>query len=79
MPNVITPNHDGANDSFSFKCINEKIWQIEIYNRWGKLVFSSKHYQGEWDASNLDNGMYYYSLKSPESPAQYKGVVHVLR
>jgi gliding motility-associated-like protein len=79
MPNVITPNHDGANDSFSFKCINEKIWQIEIYNRWGKLVFNSKNYRGEWDASNLDNGMYYYTLRSPVSPTQYKGVVHVLR
>jgi gliding motility-associated-like protein len=79
MPNVITPNNDGANDSFSFKCMNEKIWQIEIYNRWGKLVFLSKHYQGEWNASNLDNGMYYYTLKSNTLATPYKGVIHVLR
>jgi gliding motility-associated-like protein len=79
MPNVITPNNDGANDSFSFKCIQEKIWHIEIYNRWGKLVFNSKHYQGEWNASNLDNGMYYYTLRSNTAPNLYKGVVHVLR
>jgi gliding motility-associated-like protein len=79
MPNVITPNNDGANDSFSFKCMNEKIWQIEIYNRWGKLVFVSKHYQGEWNASNLDNGMYYYTLNSHTLGTPYKGVIHVLR
>jgi gliding motility-associated-like protein len=79
MPNVITPNNDGANDSFSFKCMSENVWQIEIYNRWGKVVFASKHYQGEWDATNLDNGIYYYTLKSNTSDTPYKGVIHVLR
>ena len=41
MPNVITPNGDGANDQFILPCINEQVWAIEIYNRWGKMVFHS--------------------------------------
>jgi gliding motility-associated-like protein len=79
LPNVITPNNDGANDRFTFSCIHEAIWQLEIYNRWGKLVFNSRHYQGEWDAGNLDNGMYYYTLQSQSASVPYKGVIHVLR
>jgi gliding motility-associated-like protein len=79
LPNVITPNNDGANDSFTFACINKQVWQLAIYNRWGKIVYSSQHYQGEWDASNLENGMYYYSLHNQSASVPYKGVIHVLR
>ncbi|MDO1447230.1 gliding motility-associated C-terminal domain-containing protein [Rhodocytophaga aerolata] len=79
LPNVITPNNDGANDSFTFACMNKHVWQLAIYNRWGKVVYTSQHYQGEWDASNLENGMYYYSLYNQSASVPYKGVIHVLR
>ncbi|QHT66293.1 T9SS type B sorting domain-containing protein [Rhodocytophaga rosea] len=79
MPNVITPNGDGANDTFVIPCIQEKTWAIEIYNRWGKIVFHSKAYQGEWSGENQDNGIYFYTITNPASKTSLKGMVHVLR
>jgi gliding motility-associated-like protein len=79
MPNVITPNGDGDNDSFIIPCTQEQGWGIDIYNRWGKLVFHSTAYQGEWQAENLDSGIYYYTLVHSSTKASFKGVVHVLR
>jgi gliding motility-associated-like protein len=79
MPNVITPNGDGANDTFVIPCIQEQLWAIEIYNRWGKMVFHSKAYQGEWSGENQDNGIYFYTITNPISKTSLKGMVHVLR
>lgn len=79
MPNVITPNGDGANDTFVIPCVKEQLWAIEIYNRWGKMVFHSKSYQGEWSGENQDNGIYFYTITNPLSKTSLKGMVHVLR
>jgi gliding motility-associated-like protein len=79
MPNVITPNGDGDNDSFIIPCIQEQVWAIEIYNRWGKLVFYTKAYQGEWQAENLESGIYFYTLTNQNLRTPLKGIVHVLR
>ncbi len=62
-PNIITPNGDGINDTFE---IAEKNTKIEIWNRWGKLVFKSDNYQNDWGSDkNLTAGIYYYRLESP--------------
>jgi gliding motility-associated-like protein len=79
MPNVITPNGDGANDTFVIPCTQKQTWAIEIYNRWGKIVFYSKAYQGEWSGENQDNGIYFYTLTNPISKTTLKGMVHVLK
>jgi gliding motility-associated-like protein len=70
IPNVITPNADGLNESFTIKnldvCIDKK---LHIYNRWGNLVFSSTDYCNSWSPDNLTSGVYYYIFDySPPSP-----------
>ncbi len=42
LPNVITPNNDGNNESFWFTASSEYIYKFEfrIFNRWGKEIFS---------------------------------------
>jgi gliding motility-associated-like protein len=79
IPNVITPNHDHANEFFVVKNGFGKIY-LTIYNRWGKQVYSSKDYQNDWNAAGLSNGAYFYYL-SGESPCfgQWKGIISVLR
>ena len=51
IPNCITPsNHDGINDVFqlsSAKDITE--FEIYIYDRWGKLIFTSTDPHFHWD------------------------------
>ncbi|MFN4082708.1 MAG: PKD domain-containing protein [Bacteroidia bacterium] len=39
LPNAITANADGLNDSFKPIGIDIKTWQMQIYNRWGLLVY----------------------------------------
>jgi gliding motility-associated-like protein len=73
VPNVVTPNGDGKNDSFIIGIPNST---MKIYNRWGKLVFESPNYQNDW-GKGVVNGTYYYILISPVGE-ECKGVVTVL-
>ncbi len=45
VPNSFSPNGDGINDYFKVNCLyNYENPIIEIYNRWGNLVFKKDHY-----------------------------------
>ncbi|MEO6884517.1 MAG: gliding motility-associated C-terminal domain-containing protein [Bacteroidia bacterium] len=86
FPNGITPNGDGKNDTWIIdniqyfpKCL------VEIYNRWGELLFSSPGYITKWDgtynAKPLPVGTYYYiiNLNDPRFPNVYTGPITILR
>jgi gliding motility-associated-like protein len=50
--NAISPNGDGTNDLFTIENITDECYvnnTVEIYNRWGVLVFETKNY------NNTDN------------------------
>lgn len=68
VPNAFTPNGDGINDEFrvAFKSIKE--FHIWIYNRWGRLVYSSDDPGKGWDG-NINGrpasvGTYYYVINA---------------
>jgi len=45
VPNSFSPNADGINDNFKITCLNYYANPIiEIYNRWGNLIFKKEHY-----------------------------------
>lgn len=80
MPNIITPNGDGINDYFlpiEESLLNEMA--LQVYSRWGSLVYENSHYTGEWDASSLASGVYYYILKSKTGNCdiEQKGSFHI--
>jgi gliding motility-associated-like protein len=67
LPNIFTPNGDGTNDFFKpfpYKYI-ESI-DMQIYNRWGGLIFSTKDPEILWNGTNqqskqqCSDGVYYY-------------------
>jgi gliding motility-associated-like protein len=80
-PNIITPNGDGVNDYFVVSNLDmlDYNWSLEIYNRWGKRVFSATPYLNDWDADNLSDGVYFYMLRSSGTSTSYKGSVSVVR
>ncbi len=43
IPNIFSPNFDGRNDYFQLfpNCGVDKIKNLEVYNRWGAVVYSS--------------------------------------
>jgi gliding motility-associated-like protein len=68
VPNVFTPNGDRANDLFAVKGVNITSFECSIFNRWGKLVFSSSDVMNSWDGkingSPADEGTYFYMIKA---------------
>jgi gliding motility-associated-like protein len=85
---VITPDGDGLNEEFVIFCVEEYPDNtVEVYNRWGLLVFEAENYDNTWngtDASGnpLPEGPYYYIIEytDPEgSPRQQKGSLSILR
>ena len=66
--NVISPNGDGKNDEFYIANITGKPSYLEIYNRWGNLVFKTIDYANKWPGTydtekDLPDGTYYYLLE----------------
>ncbi len=53
VPNSFSPNGDGYNESFSAKGagFDENFFTLEIYNRWGELVFSNSNINQAWDGT----------------------------
>ncbi|WP_066225405.1 gliding motility-associated C-terminal domain-containing protein [Formosa haliotis] len=68
----ITPNGDQWNEFFTVTGIDRCgfVIEVEIYNRWGALVYKSLNYQNNWSGQNdssafgnsnhLPTGTYYY-------------------
>jgi len=69
VPNIITPNGDGLNDCFQpgFEGEFNECFTLQVYNRWGALIFDSVAQGDCWDgrtkAGNIvDAGTYFYLL-----------------
>ena len=83
IPNVITPNNDGDNDTFEIEGINIFVsTEITIFNRYGDHVFEKKNYQNDWNAPGQAAGTYFYVLTAIDKAGQaheYKGWIQVIK
>ncbi len=84
--NGISPNGDGANDEWIIDNIDLfPNSMVEVYNRWGELLFQSKgyteHWKGIFKGQLLPVGTYYYIIKlnDPLFPDAYTGPITILR
>ena len=53
---VITPNDDGLNDFFEFTCINDRVASLEIFDRYGRQVYTNANYANEFNGIS-DSGV----------------------
>lgn len=66
IPNTFTPNGDGLNDTFGIagEALNE--FRMQIFNRWGQLVFESGNPNERWDGTfrgdKVSEGVYVYKV-----------------
>jgi gliding motility-associated-like protein len=82
-----TPNGDGVNDLWEIPCLNLFANRVQVFNRWGQLVFEAENYDGTWDGTNmgqdLPDATYYYiiAVDDPllDNPTIYKGNVTIIR
>jgi gliding motility-associated-like protein len=55
IPNTFSPNGDGVHDKWEIKYLNSYPGcTVEIYNRYGQLVFQSIGYNKSWDGTFKD-------------------------
>jgi hypothetical protein len=79
VPNLITYNHDGMNDSFVVLNIIPNT-HVEIYNRWGSCVFKSENYENNWYPEDVSDGVYYCHVSNSNSCVKdYKQWLEVIR
>ncbi len=51
FPTAFTPNRDGLNDQFLPGGTGIKLYQLNILNRWGQIIFSSNQQDMGWDGT----------------------------
>ncbi len=83
---IITPNGDERNETLEIKCLNifeQK--RLEVYTRWGNMVFTSEDYDGSWSGTDmsgnrLPDGAYFFVLHYLDGNVmkQEKGSVTIL-
>ena len=90
MPNAFSPNGDSVNDVFKGKGYLEGIKQFEmqIWNRWGELIFQTQDPAAGWDGrigrngKDAPPGMYLYYVKTigPRGEeTEWKGYATLIR
>jgi gliding motility-associated-like protein len=68
VPSVFMANGDGIYDLFAPEFVGEPFtYELNIYNRWGLLMFKSYKFKGEWDGRNNGDpvaaGVYYWTIE----------------
>lgn len=66
FPSAFTPNQDGTNDRFLIKGVYLQDFRLEIYNRWGELIYVTDNQAEGWDGRVngviAQEGVYVYSV-----------------
>jgi len=87
LPNVFTPNNDGLNDRFGIVGARYvKSYRLEIYNRWGQMIYESTNAYEGWDGVfrglMQDAGMYVYRIRYTnltDEKFDFKGTFMLMR
>ena len=88
IPNSFTPNNDGVNDYF--RVIGDQLlrFELNVFDRWGELVYHSTDITEAWNGSHMGgdyyapNGVYIYQVKAKgfnSDAIEKQGTVTLLR
>jgi len=84
--NAFTPNADGKNDTWTIKYIETyEDCQVDIFNQWGMIIFSSQGYLEKWNGKRDNTGnelpaaTYYYIIDLKDGNKPYTGSVSIIK
>ncbi len=91
MFNEFSPNGDGVNEFLVINCIhNYPNNKLEVYNRWGNIVYEKRGYNNDWNGTSngrsvyngsedLPVGTYYYILNLGDGTKPKTGWIYINR
>jgi gliding motility-associated-like protein len=88
IPNAFTPNGSGLNDEFYVKGENIQLFDMQIYDRWGTLLFHTSDIKEHWNGSYKNGtevapvGVYVYVINIKDKVGekhQYIGHVTIVK
>jgi gliding motility-associated-like protein len=89
VPNTFTPDDDEHNQQWSFyiEGIDFENFQVEIFNRWGEVIWVSKDAKAKWDGfyngALVQSGTYMWEISYKERDSDgrkfHTGYINVLR
>lgn len=85
VPNAFSPNGNDLNEIFQPKGIGVITYRLEVFNRWGELLFSSNDFYKGWDGRykgelcKMDTYIWKIAVTGPSGKSkQYTGHVSLL-
>jgi gliding motility-associated-like protein len=87
IPEGFSPNGDGVNETFVIDFVpNNTSVKLEVFNRWGSVVYSADNYKNEWDgrsnqgsSQDLPSGTYFYKITLSKDNSEYVGYITLWR
>jgi hypothetical protein len=84
IPNIISPNGDGANDTWVIpqKYVNGTNTEVVIISSMGKVEFKTNNYQNNWPENEIifaDVNPVYYYIITPANGKVKKGTITVIK
>ncbi len=82
VPNVFTPNGDGVNDELRFQYEGSESFEVNVYDRWGRVVFQANTPNAVWRGKmqgkeDAPEGVYFYAVKVGDT--LYRGTITLVR
>ena len=82
IPTAFSPNSDGKNDVWLIEGLDLTLENnVEIYNRWGAMLYQNSAYQNDWDGKingkDLPTSGYFYIVTIQEK--SYSGPLAIIR
>ncbi|MFP4664368.1 MAG: gliding motility-associated C-terminal domain-containing protein, partial [Bacteroidales bacterium] len=86
IPNAITPNDDGVNDTWIIENLDLfPSAKVEVYNRWGQKVYQGSPFDEPWNGTSLNGaalptGSYIYTIVlEGDTGKTYNGIVTIVK
>jgi len=80
IPNTITPNGDGTNDTWIIRGIETFAnHTVTIFSRNGEQVYQSTNYQSDWNGDGLPATTYYYLVDLGNGAEPLGGTLTIVR
>ncbi len=73
IPNAFSPNGDGVNDEFGVTGYSISGYELEVFNRWGEVVYASSGLTHPWNGRDVNgkdapSGVYTYRVRVLNDP-----------